>query len=269
MKMKLQLCVVILLCISNFAKAQLSNARSSALSSADLLLIDEWSIITNSASTAYLEKPAIGIGFNRNYLISELDEKSVTFGLPFLNNNCFSIAYSVFGYELYKDQNLYFSYARKFSESFSVGLQFNNHQQIPGEEYQHIIENHLSFGINAKLTSKISIAGNYKFNFKGSSNSEVPLNNGNTLALGFKYVLSEKFAVYFQGRQFVNERFVASAAMEYEYLENFFLRAGISSNPLKGSFGFGFKYKSIKFSASCSRHEILGYSPSISIGLSK
>jgi len=269
MKMKLQLFVVTILCASNYSSAQLSNARSSALSSTNLLLIDEWSIITNSASSAFLEKPAIGIGFHRNYLISELDEKSIAFGLPFLKNNCFSIAYSVFGYELYKDQNLYFSYARKFSENFSVGLQFNNQQQIPGEEYQHTIENYLSFGIYAKVTSKVSIAGNYKFNFKSSSKSEMATQSRNTLALGFKYMLSEKFTIYFQGRQFVNESFVASAAMEYEYLENFFLRAGIASNPLKGSFGFGFKYKSIKFSASCSRHESLGYSPSISIGLSK
>jgi hypothetical protein len=94
MKIKLQLFVVTLLCVSNCVNAQLSNARSSALSSADLLLIDDWSIITNSASSAFLEKPAIGIGFHRNYLISELDEKSITFGLPFLKNNCFRFIFA-------------------------------------------------------------------------------------------------------------------------------------------------------------------------------
>ena len=53
--------------------------------------------------------------------------------------------------------------------------------------------------------------------------------------------------------------------MEYMILENIFMRAGISTEPIQYySFGLGFNQKSIKADIAFTQHNKLGFTPHIS-----
>ena len=49
--------------------------------------------------------------------------------------------------------------------------------------------------------------------------------------------------------------------VEYEVVDNFFLRGGVATMPVELSFGLGYRWKQIQLGLGSSYHQILGWSP--------
>ena len=55
--------------------------------------------------------------------------------------------------------------------------------------------------------------------------------------------------------------------VEYQLMENFFLRCGISGKPIQHAAGIGYRWNHIELDFAFVHHEFLGYTPSFSIDL--
>jgi len=58
---------------------------------------------------------------------------------------------------------------------------------------------------------------------------------------------------------------VFKAGIEYKAIKEFYLRAGISTNPALSSFGFGLNLKNLKIDFSANYHQVLGISPQVGL----
>ena len=63
----------------------------------------------------------------------------------------------------------------------------------------------------------------------------------------------------------INQDASLKTGIEYLFLENISLRGGIGTGPVKTNFGFGYSANNLKFDAAVWYHQILGFSPSLSL----
>jgi len=249
----------------NYCKAQNYNARSQGLADCKITNSDAWSIINNPAGIAALDKTDFAVGFQRSYLIKELNEYSFALATPIKNKINIGIAYSQFGYSLYREQELYLALARKFGKNFQIGVTINKSKIYFTEPYSDYNQLRTSIGFQSKITEKLSLAfvGNIVIN-KSEVSSE--LNRlTNTISIGVNYKVADQCKLYIENFQSASGKLVVNAACEYQPYSTIFLRGGIGINPLKGSFGFGLIKSNYQIDVGVSRQEVLGYSPTISL----
>ncbi len=79
--------------------------------------------------------------------------------------------------------------------------------------------------------------------------------------MGADYNFSDKVTCAIESQKDISKKAVFKAGIEYKAVKEFYLRAGISTNPDLGSFGFGINLKSLKIDVSANYHQVLGVSP--------
>ena len=52
--------------------------------------------------------------------------------------------------------------------------------------------------------------------------------------------------------------------LEYQVIENFFVRGGFATAPVELTLGFGYQFKEIQLSLGSAYHQVLGWSPHFS-----
>ncbi|MCF6184086.1 MAG: hypothetical protein L3J56_05585, partial [Bacteroidales bacterium] len=73
------------------------------------------------------------------------------------------------------------------------------------------------------------------------------------------YYFSEKVIVTIETEKDIDKPIVFRAGTEYNVIPGLYLRAGINLNPVKYSFGLGYKYKGVTLDVAYINHNILGY----------
>ena len=85
------------------------------------------------------------------------------------------------------------------------------------------------------------------------------------MRLGMAYTFSEKVFVTFEAEKDIDFKAVFKAGMEYKANDKIYLRAGIGTNPNLATFGVGVYHKGLKFDIASSYHQVLGFTPEISL----
>jgi hypothetical protein len=239
-------------------------ARSSALGNASAPLSDAWSAAHNQAGLGFVRSPTAGIYYENRFLIKELSLRSAILALP-LKAGTIGLSLTDFGYELYKESNYSLSFAKAFSKTFSIGMAMDylstriaegngNYAAVLGE-----------IGMQAKLCEGLVI-GAHLYNPTrarlGKNTSErIPT----ILRLGMCYAFSSSVFLTTETEKDIAKKALFKAGIEYQPVHHFYLRMGISTEPVLTTFGFGVHLQNFQIDLSANYHQTLGITPQLGL----
>jgi hypothetical protein len=226
--------------------------------------IDFWSVHNNQAGMAFNNQTAGGVYYESRFLIRELGYQCGAFTLP--------TKFGVFGTSLVyngdKNMNQWnagFAFARKFGENFAAGLQLDYLHTYLAENYGEKSTITFEAGILTRLADKLYF-GVHIFNPVSAriakyNDERIP----SIINIGMNYSFSDKLNVEVETIKSSYLPLDIRTGAEYEFFKSIYARAGVASNPFRYTFGCGIDIKALTLDFSSSVHQVLGYSPQISL----
>lgn len=255
---------IFLLCISQYSRAGNENfpvgARSAAMGNASVSLSDAWSAHHNQAGLGFLTNVSAGVYYENRFLIKELSLKSGALALP-IKAGTFGLAISNFGYSAYNESKYSLSFAKAFGKKLSIGVAMDYLSTKIAEGYGSKGVLAAEVGIQSKPLKGLTV-GAHVFNpthakLTDYNNERLPT----VIRLGIDYNFSNKVTCAIESEKDISKKAIFKAGIEYKAVKEFYLRAGVSTNPDLGSFGFGINLKNLKIDVSANYHQVLGVSP--------
>lgn len=239
-------------------------ARAAGLGGAAIALDDVWSGYHNQAGLVHVRGLAAGVFYENRFSLSELGTKGaiVAYGKE---NNAFALSYRSFGYSAFSTSKAALAYALRMSEKFSGGVQINYHSFRLGENYGSQQTVSFEGGFQYKMSQKLTLAG-HLFNPTRARLSDF---NDERIAsmfrLGAGYTFSDKLKLLGEVRKASDSDPSMRIGIEYLPATQIAVRAGFGSDPASYFFGFGWITKTLMIDAAAGFHQILGFSPQISL----
>lgn len=239
-------------------------ARSAAMGGASVALSDFWSLQNNQAGLAFYDHLAAGAYLENRFLVKELSLKSGGMVLP-TKSGVFGLKLSYFGYPQYNESKFGLAYARRLSEKFAVGVQLDYLLTSFGNDYGKKGIVTFEVGVLSKINDHLSL-GAHIFNpinakIADYADERLPA----IIRVGASYAFDDKLMLTAEVEKDSEFDPLAKLGIEYRIIEEIYVRGGVSSNPGLYSFGFGIMLKNLKLDFSSSVHQVLGYSPQISM----
>jgi hypothetical protein len=234
-----------------------AGARASALGNAAAALSDTWSAVHNHAGLGFVRTPAAGIYYENRFLIKELSTRSAVLAIP-VKAGTLGFSLSDFGYAHYKESKFNLSVAKAFSKTFSMGLALDYLHTRIAESNGNFSAVVGEIGMQAKL-SKNLVIGSHLYNPTRSrlgrnTNERIPT----ILQVGIGYFFSPSVFVTVETEKNISKKAILKAGIEYQPLSNFYLRIGISTEPVLTTFGLGLSIKNFQIDLSANYHQTLG-----------
>ena len=266
--MKIIYSIILFICLSISAKAGNENfpvgARSSAMGNASVSLSDVWSAQHNQAGLGFLHSPSAGVYYENRFMLKELSVKGGVLAMP-VKGGTFGLCISNFGYSLYSENKYSLSFAKAFGDKFSMGIAMDYLTTKISEGYGKKGVFAAEIGLQAKPIKGLNI-GAHVYNPTRTklltyNNERIPT----IIRLGADYTFSEKVTIALESEKDIAQKAIFKAGIEYRAVKEFYLRAGISTNPTLSSFGFGINLKNFKLDLSANYHQTLGFSPQLGL----
>lgn len=259
MKKIISVLTAVVLC--QFLQSQLSSIIPSSPAIASTTVADThyWSGFNNPAMLGYIDKPEFAMQFENRYILSELSTKSIQFGMPSTLINT-GISFSHFGYSLYHEMLLGVSFARNFSDKFSMGVQFNYYTIYfsASDSYRGALLPQL--GLSVKLTPDFSL-GFSTFNpFQTNITTEfVTKKIPSLFSLGTEYYFSKYLVWRTQADKELSSNYRVAMGFEYQMLPSFAFKLGAyGSDYLIPCLGVGIQTGKFLIDLNCEMHPLLG-----------
>ena len=257
------LCLWLLSC-NLYAQDVNCGSRLTALGNSGVALQDVWSLQSNQAGLAALDKPVAAIAFQNSYLNTDLSTQSAVVAYPF-KNNVIGMSFQNYGFSAYNEQRIGFAYAKRFGKNVFTAMNVNVHQ-VKINQYGTAQTYSVEAGIQFKANRHLLIGSHISNPNKSGYNSQVDAVVPTLLEIGASYGFSDKLIL--NGGLLKDLNFLTDArfGLEYNMAEWLALRGGINVNPFRQFAGFGCKYQRLRIDAAAASHPTLGYSPQMSLG---
>lgn len=240
-------------------------ARSAALGGASLTLGDEFSLFNNIGGLGIVENHAAFAGYQNRFGVSSF--QSIGAGAVYTTGiGNAGLGFFKFGDDLYSQQRIHLAVGSKI-QMVSLGfgadlIQYN----ISTVGSKQLIA--LEFGGIAKISEQF-VFGAHIFNLNQAKLSEETNERVPTIMkAGLSYRPSNELMINVEVEKDLDFDEVIKAGVEYELVENIFLRTGISTDPFLSSFGIGFHPKNFKLDYAYSNDSNLGSIHDLSISYS-
>jgi hypothetical protein len=221
--------------------------------------IDAFSFSSNQAALAQIKSPCIGVYGEDRFLLNAANMYAAVVALPTKQGN-FGIEINYFGFKNYNESQIGFAYARNLGRLLDIGIKFNYFSfRIPA--YQNSSSLNFEIGAIAHLTDKLN-AGIHLYNPVGGNLSKT--NNEKLSSIykfGIGYEASESFLISAEIVKQEDLPVNVNAGVQYNFLKQFFARAGIASENESPYAGAGVSWNNIRLDISASYHPQLGLSP--------
>ncbi len=260
---------LLLVSMSDFARAGGENtnpfgARAAGMGNASVMLSDIWSVNSNQAGLAGLKGMTCGFHYENRFFVPELSLGAGAFALP-TKSGTFALSFSNFGYSNYYESKAGLAYAKNLWDFLSVGIQFDYLNTYLSEYYGNKGTVAVEMGIRYVYKDNMYI-GAHVFN---PTRSKIAAYNDERvptiMKIGIGYNFSRKVLIVSEVEKDLVAKPAFKAGVEYNFMENFFLRTGVISNPGNISFGVGYEYKGLKADIAFITHQTLGLSPHVSL----
>lgn len=239
-------------------------ARSSGMGNASVSLGDVWSAHHNQAGLGFVRDISAGAYYENRFLLKEISIKGGVVALP-VKAGTFGLTISNFGYSLYNENKYSLSFAKAFGDKLSAGVAIDYLTTKIAEGYGSKGVLAAEFGIQAKPLKGLTI-GAHVFN---PTRSKIADYNDERLPtiirFGGDYDFSEKVKIAVETEKDMSQKAIFKAGIEYKPVKEFYLRAGIGTNPTLTSFGFGINLKNLKIDVAGNYHQTLGISPQLGL----
>lgn len=239
-------------------------ARSAGLANASLTLNDVWSIHHNQAGLGSIRKITAGVYYESRFLMPELGLSAGAIAIP-VGKGSFGLSFRTFGYQAYKENKIGLAYGRAFGDFLSIGMQLNFHSAVFSEFYGSSSTFTAEIGAIYKASKKVILAA-HLFNPNQSQIAEfdderIP----SVIRFGARYLFSDQVFVVAEVENALYQKPVLRGGLEYHPVDILYVRAGISGNPFNSNFGFGLQMKKFQLDFAGAFHQVLGFTPKISL----
>jgi hypothetical protein len=222
---------------------------------------DVFSFTSNQASLAQLKNAGAGVYGERRFLQPELNNYTAAIALPTHSGN-FGMKAAYSGFTDYNETGVGLAYARKMGNKVDIGVQFNyNSIRIPAYGNASTIgfEAGTILHITDRLHTGFQINNPVGGKFGKDQQEKLP----SVYTAGFGYDASEKFFFSAEIIKEEDQPVNVSAGLQYKFIQQLLIRAGISSSTASAWFGLGFSLRSFRVDVTISYHPQLGISPGL------
>jgi len=223
--------------------------------------VDVLSFSNNQASLAQMKNASVGVYGERRFMLNELSLYQFAVAVP-TNSGNFGVHAGYFGFSDYNESQMGLAYARKLGSKVDIGVQFN-YNGIQAIGYGNSSAVNFEIGTVFHLTDKLN-AGVHAYNPVGGKygkDSEEKLASIYTVGLG--YEASDKFLVSVEIEKEENQTVNVNAGMQYKFLPQFMIRAGIATNTSVLYGGASLFLKTFRLDVVASYHPQLGVTPGL------
>ncbi len=239
-------------------------ARSSGMGNASVSLWDVWSAHQNQAGLGFVRDISAGAYYENRFLLKEISTKGGVVAIP-VKGGTIGLCISNFGYSLYNENKYSLSFAKAFGDKLSAGIAMDYLTTKIAEGYGSKGVFAAEFGIQAKPLQGLTI-GAHVFNPTRAKISDYNDERLPTIIrFGGDYNFSDKVTLAVETEKDIAQKAIFKAGIEYKPVKEFYLRAGIGTNPTLTSFGFGLNLKNLKIDVAANYHQTLGFSPQLGL----
>ncbi|MGB3465727.1 MAG: hypothetical protein WBA74_10670 [Cyclobacteriaceae bacterium] len=260
--------IALLLTVGVSVKAQNGiydfGGRSAGMANSSVTIADAYSLFNNIGALARVEETTAFVGYRNLFGINELSTIAAGFVKP-IKSGVLGISFFRFGGDLFNEQKASIGYSNQFG-LVSLGANIS-YLQVSIESIGKSSVFLFEFGGLAKITDKLRV-GAYVFNLNqaaiaSGSEQEIPL----TMKVGVSYLPIEDLAINTEVIKQIDREEQIRIGLSYNLIKNFTVRTGIETNPVKGTFGLGFKPGRFLIDYAFSNHSIIGDIHDISFGI--
>ncbi len=254
---------ILFICQSVHGNPVITGPRGAALGNTSCCLEDSRSSVNNQAALGFIKHIHTGVFCENRFFLKELSTQNAFLIFPGKIAN-FGLSIQHYGYSAYNEKMYTLSSAKAFSTSFSIGM---------GISYltTHTAEKNTSscfvpeIGLQAKPMENLTI-GTHLYNpslsvFYKKTNEHLPT----IFRVGIKYSFSSKVLLALETEKDISKKPLFKAGIEYGILHHFFIRGGISNEPVLTTFGFGFVLQHLQIDFSGNFHQTLGFSSQLGL----
>jgi hypothetical protein len=242
-----------------------AGARSAGVSNASVTLTDAWCTFNNQAGLGFLSSPTAGFYFENRFLVKELSMQAGTFAMPF-KPGALALSYRYFGYSKYYESKFGLAYGHKFTKRFAAGVQMNYLQTHLSDGYGNYNAVAAEIGILAQPVDHFYI-GAHVFNPTMTNHQSLPEARIPTVfRFGVSYRFEGKGMLLFETEKDMEMKPAFKGGIEIQAIDNLFFRGGFSTVYERYSFGIGYKYRKLVSDLAFSHHDVLGFTPHVSVG---
>ena len=241
-----------------------SGSRSMQMGNASSTLNDVWAYYNNPGALADVDELSVGISYENRFLLKELQTQGLAVAIP-IKVGVISVGGHMYGYNQFRSYKAGLGYSMKLSERFYTGVQMNYQGLSLNENYGSTNSLTAEAGLYAKFNDKWRL-GVSIFNVGRTKLSDFEDDRFSTIMrLGSSYHFSEKVMVAVEVEKDLEHTPRIKSGIEYQVIENLFVRGGFATSRTEMSFGFGYNFKVLQLDLGSSYDQILGWSPNFSL----
>ncbi|MEP7107663.1 MAG: hypothetical protein ABI760_06760 [Ferruginibacter sp.] len=221
---------------------------------------DVFSFVNNQAALAQTKNTAAGVYGERRFLLAATSLYTAAFAVP-SKMGSFGVNLKYEGFKNFNESQIGLAYARSLGSKLDIGVQFNYYgYRVPS----YINANTINFEIGAMvhLTDQLN-AGFHVYNPVGGKFTKTDEKLTAAYKMGVGYDASEFFFVSAEVAKEEDFPVNVNAGIQYQFMKQFFARAGISSSTSAVYGGVGISWSNFRLDISGSYHPQLGWSPGL------
>lgn len=244
-----------------------AGARSHALGNASVGLVDGWSTTNNVGALGLLNQYYVSSAFESRYFLPEAGFAALSFAGPLGGGSIGLVGHS-YGYASYRETRVGLGYGRKLSDYIALGVQVNYVQVRIANDYGQASNVVGEVGMLVTPNEKLSI-GMHVYNPTRSTLADFDDERMPTLlSLGVSYSFSDQVRWVAEVEKDLDNPVNLQSGLEYQPVDNLFLRAGYSTLSGSFAFGLGYQWKGLIFDISNQWDQNVGFGATASLGFS-
>ncbi len=222
---------------------------------------DPFGFTNNQGALAQVQSTTIGAFGERRFMLAENSVYGLAAALPTGVGN-FGLQINYAGFENFNEQKAGIAYAKKLGKAIDLGVQFNYYgYRVP--QYGNSSAVNFEIGAIMHLTTRLN-AGVHVYNPVGGNLGKTEDEKlASAYKLGLGYDASEQFYVSAEIVKEEGKSVNVIGGFQYQFMKQFFARAGFVSETGSAFAGFGVGWKNLRLDLSGSYHPQLGFSPGI------
>lgn len=266
--MKKTLILLIIIFSLNYIKADNypTGASSLATGGASVAVGNLWSVYHNQGALGFFEGMEAGIYYENRFIIPEYGLKSMAFATS-LKTGAIGLSVSSFGFSKFSDNKIGLAYGMKLAEFIAIGVQVDYFLIQQDSYYGNISIVSGEIGIYANPFDDFFI-GAHVFNPWRTKVAEYEDERLSSIfRLGIAYNFSEQVLFSLETEKDLDFPAIFKTGLEYEPIESFMLRTGVSFSDKNffPAFGIGYTLKNATLNLAFESHPILGTKTGISL----
>ncbi|MCW3090391.1 MAG: hypothetical protein JWP81_1460 [Ferruginibacter sp.] len=219
---------------------------------------DVFSFLNNQASLAQTKSAAAGVYGEKRFLLAATSSYAAAIAIP-SQTGTFGFQVKYAGFKNFNESEVGFAYARSLGSKVDIGIQFNYYSyRVPSYINVHTIN--FEIGAMIHLTDQLN-AGIHVYNPVGGKFSKTGEQLSPAYNIGLGYDASDKFFIGIEAVKEEDYPVNVQAGMQYNFVKQFFARAGISSATSSAYGGMGISWNNLRLDIGGSYHPQLGWSP--------